>query len=140
MSQFTGTITVDDREVKAALKQLADKLPDGQLGRVYSRGAVQQGRQYEHYVMSRAQQAPVHQGRWQTEESIAASEGENVANLYRRYLRSVVDGRQGTLRGATGEALELLYKRATDYPPPPPNSTYIRTYTLQRSWDKENQS
>lgn len=36
----------------------------------------------------------------------------------------------------TSDALNLLKKRMQDYPPPPPGSTYQRTYNLKNSWQE----
>lgn len=134
------SITVDDREVQQALKRIGDGLPDGVMGRVYSRGADQGRGRYEFYVMGHGRQAEIHQGRWQTDRSISEDEADNVANIYRRGLRELVDGRRRTLREVTDEALELVYQAAIYYPPPPAGSRYVRTFTLRRSWEKENKT
>jgi hypothetical protein len=135
---FTGTIEVDDREVQAALRRLESSIPDGVMGRVYSRGAYQQGRRYDHYVMSESRQANVHRGRWQTERSIAQSKQPEVAAIYRRGLGRVVAQQADNLRDATDDALDVVYEAATTYPPELPNQVYIRTGILRDSWDREN--
>jgi hypothetical protein len=138
MTNFTGTIEVDDREVKAALSRLAAAIPDGVMGRVYSRGAYQQGRRYDHYVMAEAKQAGIHRGRWQTERTIAHDNQAEVATIYRRGLGRVVAQQLDDLRNATNEALDVVYKAATTYPPERPGQTYVRTGILRASWEKEN--
>lgn len=40
----------------------------------------------------------------------------------------------GVLRPAVAKILARLKGRVQHYPPPPPNSTYVRTYKLQSSW------
>lgn len=42
------------------------------------------------------------------------------------------------LRRPVDEGLDILYEAIREYPPPPPNSTYIRTFNLQNSWRKQN--
>lgn len=43
----------------------------------------------------------------------------------------------GQLEQPTSQILDLIQERIKEYPPPPPNSTYIRTYNLQNSWQKQ---
>lgn len=135
---FTGTIEIDDREVVRALSRLTAALPDGVMGRVYSKGAYQRGRRYDHYVMAESRQAAVHQGRWQTETSIAKENQSEVRGIYSRGLGRVVAEQEANLRGATDDALDLLHKVATTYPPERPGQRYIRTGILRDSWTKEN--
>lgn len=42
----------------------------------------------------------------------------------------------GQMDDPTSDALELLKKRLQVYPPPPPNSTYVRTENLKNSWQE----
>jgi hypothetical protein len=134
---FTGTIVIDDRQVREALEKITAALPDGIMGRVYSRGAVQRGRRYEHYVMSEARQAWMHQGRWQTDKSIAKEAEPEALEIYRRGMQRTIDTGQN-LHKATDDVLDMVYRMATNYPPERPGQTYIRTGILRDSWEKEN--
>lgn len=110
---------------------------DGRMGEVYSRGAVQYGRRYEHLVQHRPTQADIHRGRWQTDEDVAESSQTEVVDLLRQMVEKIAAGRGGKIRWAVDRALDLLLKRVKEYPAPPPGSRYIRTYNLYRSWLKE---
>lgn len=59
---------------------------------------------------------------------------EGLEALYRRF--DSIDDLADALVVATREALKLLDKRLREYPPPPANSRYIRTYRLRESWRK----
>jgi hypothetical protein len=136
---ISANVIIDDRELQKILRAIIKQLPDGVMGRVYSRGAVQNGRRYEHYVMSSRHQAQIHQGRWQTERDLAENNKDDVGKLYTDGMRNVLRGdERNAMKAATNEALELVKDIAQTYPPPRPGQLYVRTYTLRASWDKES--
>lgn len=101
-----------------------------EIGTVYSRGAG--ARRYEWDVMGAGTQAPIHRGRWQTDESIAKDQLPTAMVFVGQAIGDVVVG--GTGSRYLTSLLDSIYRAATDYPPPPPGSRYVRTYTLQGSW------
>jgi len=132
------SIELDDREVRALLAHIEKAVPNGVMGVVWSRGAQQQGRRYDHYVMSERHQAGIHRGRWQTDHSIVKKNQQPAVAIYKRHMARVINRQEDNLKDATEETLELVFKDATAYPPERPNQTYVRTGILRASWDKEN--
>lgn len=55
--------------------------PNGVLGQVASFGVP-----YNRYVMDDTRQAPVHQGRWHTVQSVSAEKQAEVQDIYSRYI------------------------------------------------------
>ncbi len=116
---------------------LLDELKDGKLGTVFSSGAHGPSGRYEHYVQSAANQAKIHQGRWQTDNDIAAHTANKVVNEYRKLVRAIADGKRVSLKSATERALKVIYEAFRKYPPPPSNSRYTRTERLKESYRYE---
>lgn len=83
--------------------------------------------------MEYGRQAPIHQGRWQTDKSIAEDNEKAVVEKVGDAAVEIIKGDTGTTQ--LEDALLLLYRAAIFYPPPPPNSRYVRTYRLRDSWD-----
>lgn len=109
----------------------------GKLGVVFSTGAIQFNRRYDHYVMHPDYQAAIHRGRWKTDKQIAAEEAGKVAEMFRRYNDKLVKGDPANIRKVTNDALKHIVKVAKTYPPELTNQRYIRTFTLQDSWTYE---
>lgn len=50
-------------------------------------------------------------------------------------LRAIGPDLAETIRPAVAEALQIVRGRMREYPPPPPNSSYVRTGNLGASWE-----
>ncbi len=48
-----------------------------------------------------------------------------------------LQGMENIIGKAAEEVADLHYEKMRHYPPPPPGSTYIRTFKLQNSWRKQ---
>lgn len=121
------------------LTTLGGFLSTSQLGKVYSHGATSPyGHRYEHYVQDSTMQAAIHQGRWQTAQSVADEEqGTAVSQLEQAVEALLAQNSVAATRRYVEHLLERLLVRMRQYPPPPANSRYIRTNTLHDSWDTE---
>ncbi|MCA9366864.1 hypothetical protein KC887_01200 [Candidatus Kaiserbacteria bacterium] len=130
-------ISVDGLE--SALKQIGafDSLPDGVVGAVFSGGAYGPSGRYEQYVQSAQHQAAVHQGRWQTDEDVAAKRADDVRNEFAQMVRTIASGGRVSVRSAVGRALKIIYDDMIVYPPPPAGSRYVRTGELRSSYRYE---
>ena len=128
--------------LEETLKQLGlfDELKSGKLGTVFSGGAYgPRGKRYEHYVQGAGNQAAIHQGRWRTDDDIALASASKVAAEYQKFVEAIARGQRVSLANATERALKIMYDAFIKYPPPPPNSRYIRTGTLGASYRYEVQ-
>lgn len=126
-------------ELNQILAEAGAFLDSGELGRVFSAGAYgPHGQRYESYVQGEGQQASIHQGRWQTEAD-AVTKFEPVAtDILSDELQRILQGDgPGGVKSAVQALLDRIHEYMAKYPPPPPNSTYVRTDTLHHSWQSE---
>lgn len=110
----------------------------GDLGRAFSRGAVQRGRKYDQFVQSAQQQASIHRGWWHTDLDVAQETESEISGMVEKTVQRLAEtNSRQVARNFVTQMLQLWKKRLETYPPVRPNSTYVRTYTLHRSYATE---
>lgn len=126
-------------EVRHKLTAINNFWSEQIAGKVFSRGAVgPNGQRYEHYVQNSLMQAGIHQGRWQTAQSVADDEQSLAVELLGEAATAVFENNSpAAARRYVQHLLDKLLARMQAYPPPPANSRYQRTGTLHDSWDTE---
>jgi hypothetical protein len=132
------TIEIDGiTDLVRILHDLREALKHDYLGKVYHRGAGP--RRYEWWVQSAERQTALHKRTgWRTDETAV----EDFEKRARQILDEVkIDLTGGRIKNFLHDFVELLLDEVLEYmqfyPPPPPNSTYVRTYLLHDRWDTE---
>lgn len=128
-----------DEDILVILDDVEWAAGQGELGRVYSAGAIgPYGQRYERYVQKEGEQASIHAGRWQTEEDAARDTEQDAQAVMDGVFADVIrGGGASAMREGVDEVLRLVKEYMQDYPPPPPGSTYARTNTLHDSWEED---
>lgn len=127
-------------ELYQALTVFSDFVSTGEIGRVYSKGAIgPHGQRYDHYVMHHAFQAEIHKGWWRTEETRLEEFEPTAVDYAERAVEALVEGgaNERAARRFMDFLIEDLFTFTREYDPQRPYSTYVRTNTLFHSWDTE---
>jgi hypothetical protein len=124
-------------ELLRLLYDLQQVLAKDELGRVVHRGAGP--KRYEWWVQSDERQTSTHKRTgWHTDATAVAEFEDEAAKKLDEALQGVIDGRaRDALRGFAKDLLADILAYMQDYPSPPPQSTYERTYLLHDRWDTE---
>lgn len=119
------------------LYDLRQALQHEYLGKVFHRGAGP--RRYEFYVQSAERQIALHKRTgWRTDATAVEDFEKRARQILEEEAKDITGGRiKQMFIEFTRKLLEELLEYMQFYPPPPPNSTYVRTYLLHDRWDME---
>lgn len=127
-----GIETIGIKEVLVDIGELARQLDSDDLGRVYHIGAIgPSGGDYAPLVQSKAHQAAIHRGYWQTDQDVIDRRDADIREEFEEVVQATAVGGRMNIRAAVERSLKLLHSDLTEYPP---QRGYVRTGRQKRGW------